>query len=104
MRDVVDCPDVPPEGNYSAIFFEYTIAADDREGLRAYLAECGIETKVRHPILMPDQPAYAHLERPDIPVARRQVERILSLPCHEKLGDDQLDFVIASVREFYAAA
>ena len=104
LRDVVDCPDVPPEGNYSAIFFEYTIAADDRDGLRVYLAERGIETKVRHPILMPDQPAYAHLERPGIPVARRQVERILSLPCHEKLGDDQLDFVIASVREFYAAA
>ncbi len=104
LRDIVDCPEVPAEGDYSAIFFEYTIQADDRDSLQAYLAERGVETKVRHPILMPDQPAYAHLERPHIPQARRLVERILCLPCHEKLSDDELEFVIGSVKDFYAAA
>lgn len=104
LCDLVSCPEVPPEGDYSAIFFDYTIAADNRDSLQRHLADCGIETKVRHPILMPDQPAYAHLERPHIPEARRLVERIISLPCHDKMTDDEVQSVISSVRAFYVGS
>lgn len=101
LGDMVHCPDVPREGDYSAIFFEYTILAERRDALQEHLAGLGIETKVRHPILMPDQPAYSHLDRPDIPQARRLVERILSLPCQEKLSEGDIERVIDGVRAFY---
>ena len=102
LGDVVVCPDVPPEGDLGAIFFDYTIAAQHRDELHAHLSGLGVETKIRHPILMPDQPAYEHLDPADIPVARDLVGKILSLPCHEKLTDDDVQFVIEAVRAFYA--
>jgi len=103
LGDVVVCPEVPPEGDLGAIFFDYTIAAQHRDDLHAHLSGLGVETKIRHPILMPDQPAYEHLDPADIPVARDLVGKILSLPCHEKLTDDDVQFVIEAVSAFYAA-
>ena len=50
---------------------------------------------------MPDQPVYAHLPRADLPVGRRVASRMLSLPAHEKLTDEEVDFTIETVREFY---
>ncbi|MEM8688745.1 MAG: DegT/DnrJ/EryC1/StrS family aminotransferase [Pseudomonadota bacterium] len=101
LKDVVDCPEIPAEGDRRAIFFDYTLAADNRDQLLAHMESEGIECKIRHPILMPDQPAYADLPRPHVPVARNLVGRILTLPCHEKLSADQVDLVIDKVRSFY---
>lgn len=102
LEGIVTCPEIPPAGDRRAIFFDYTVVTERRDELLAHMESKGIECKIRHPILMPDQPAYAHLPRPDIPVARKLVERILTLPCHDKLTDEQVDYVIAEVKAFYA--
>lgn len=103
LAGLVDCPDVPASGDRRAIFFDYTIAADDRDRLLTHMESEGIECKIRHPILMPDQPAYSDLPKPYVPVARRQVDRILSLPCHEKLSTNEVAFVIDRLKAFYGS-
>lgn len=99
LCDVVACPAASP-GNFH-IYYSYTIQTDRRDDLQAHLTQCGIETKIQHPILMPYHRAYRGKYTPVIPVAERLHKKILSIPNHEKLLDHEIDYVISSIREFY---
>jgi dTDP-4-amino-4,6-dideoxygalactose transaminase len=101
LGNVVVCPEEPEEIRH--VYHTYGILAERRDDLMRWLEDREIEAKIHHPILMPDQPAYSHLPRPDIPVARQVVGRILSLPNHEKMSDEQVACVTDSVRAFYEA-
>lgn len=86
------------------VYYTYTIRADRRDELKAFLELCGIETKIQHPILMPDQPAYQGSTRGELPNARRLVGRILCIPVHEKLTRADVDYVASCIRKFYRDA
>ena len=66
------------------------------------MAKNNIETKIHHPILMPYHTAYNGRFSPDIPIAERAVQRILSIPNHEKLTDAEVEHVSSSIIEFCA--
>lgn len=101
LAPFVRCPEVVDSPTDRDVFFDYTIRAERRDELKAFLEEAGIEIKIKHPILMPDQPAYQRLPRQELPLARRVVGEILSLPIHEKLTDAEVECVAASVKRFY---
>lgn len=84
------------------VYYTYTIQTDARDGLKTYLEEHGIETKIQHPFLMPDQPAFLENVSGEFTNARRIVKRILCLPIHEKLDTEDVDYVIGCVRDFVA--
>ncbi len=81
----------------------YPVRTPRREELRRFLSERGIETGVHYPVALHLQPAYAFLgyRRGDFPVAEEACETVLSLPIAPALSDEQIDLVIASVREFF---
>ena len=74
---------------------------DRRDELKEFMAKAGIETKIHHPLLMPHHTAYDRKFKTQIPVAERKVERILSIPNHEKMTDDEIEYVILSIREYF---
>src|SRR5262249_21213410 len=45
------------EGEFD-VYYTFTIRSSRRDELKAFLDGRGIETKIQHPLLMPDQPAY----------------------------------------------
>jgi len=97
LAGVVELP--PADG--ASVYYTYTVLAEDRDRLRAHLAEKGIETKVQHLPLMPDQPAHRASARSDCPNARRLMERALSLPASEKVSAGQRQYVADCIRAFY---
>jgi dTDP-4-amino-4,6-dideoxygalactose transaminase len=100
LKGIVGCPEPPKSSaDRRAVFFDYTITTPQRTDLRRVLEASGIEVKVRHPLLMSQQPAYRHLRRRTLPNAERLVKQILSLPIHEKLTDDQIDYVAERVSD-----
>jgi dTDP-4-amino-4,6-dideoxygalactose transaminase len=101
LQGVVNTPGERP-GDYN-VYYTYTIQADDRDGLKHYLEEREIECKIQHPILMPDQPPYREKPRADYSNARRLRERILCIPAHEKMTDDQASRVAEAIRSYYGA-
>jgi len=105
LKDLVGCPEAPRcQTDRRSVFFDYTITTPRRTAMRRFLEGRGIEVKIRHPLLMSQQPAYRHLNLRPLPNAEVLVKQILSLPIHEKLTDDQIDYVVDSISDFNATA
>ncbi len=99
LGDVVVCPTY--DNSSHPVFYTYTIQVDKRDELIEFLREHNIETKIHHSILMPYHTAYKGIFTPEIPVAEKMVQRILSIPNHENMTDDALDYVSSKILEFY---
>lgn len=102
LEGIVEAPVSPP--GHESVYYTYTIRTPRRDELREHLARLGIETRVQHPVLMNDQPAFKGRVRGDSPRAAELVTQILSLPVHEKISDADQGFVINAIGEFFAAA
>ncbi len=99
LAGVVKCPLVADYQEH--VFYTYTIQAESRDALKQYLTACGIECKIQHPILMPEQPAYRSVIAPLPPNAVRLRDRVLCIPANEKLTDSEVDYVAGSILSFY---
>ena len=91
------------EGNTSA-WAQYTLEVEDRDGVVAALHEAGVPTAVHYPVPMHQQPVFRDL-RPafgGLAHAERASKRVLSLPMHPYLGEEDIkrvaDAVIRAVR------
>jgi dTDP-4-amino-4,6-dideoxygalactose transaminase len=83
------------------VYYTYTIQADRRDELKTFLESRGVETKIQHPILMPQQQAYVKGVRGEWTNAGRLVKRILCIPAHEKLQREDIEYVANCIRTFY---
>jgi dTDP-4-amino-4,6-dideoxygalactose transaminase len=101
ISHLVKTPKVQKEEKHC--FHAYNILVDekDRDPLIEFLENKGIETKISHPILMPDQEAYKKLKQKEIPIARNIVKRIITLPNHEKLNKEDIFYICDCIKEFY---
>jgi Predicted pyridoxal phosphate-dependent enzyme apparently involved in regulation of cell wall biogenesis len=90
------------DGVYSA-YHQYVVQAERRDALRQYLKEKGISTGIHYPTLLPEQPVFCKLgyNLDNLPVAHSLAGKILSLPCFPDLNEEEIERVIAGVRQFY---
>jgi len=93
-------PCKPHEENAFVLFI---VQCDERDRLRGFLRERGVEALVYYATPLHLQPAAAKLgyKKGDFPVAERQAERVLALPHHQHLGEDQVATVAEAVNAFY---
>ena len=98
LRDFVHVPTEQPGEN--DVYYTYTIRSSRRNELREHLEAKGVETKIQHPLLMPEQPAYLKHRRADLVRAQKISKEYLCLPIHEKLTQAELAHVIESVISF----
>lgn len=101
LGNVVKTP-VVPEGFYSS-WAQYTLILDSKEQrthLQKELKEQGIPTMVYYPKPMHLQGAFADLgyKKGDFPVAESRCERVLSLPMHPYLNEEDIRFVANAVK------
>lgn len=95
---------IPPEKPYEHnSYVMFIVQADRRDHLKDYLAERGIESLVYYGTALHLHKAAAKLghKKGDFPVAERQCERVLALPHHQHLTEDQIAYVAESVNKFY---
>lgn len=85
------------------IFHLYVIRSQNRDGLAAFLKSKGINTGIHYPTALPFMPAYAYLHHKpaDFPVANKVQSEILSLPMYPELTDEQIKYVVGSIKEFF---
>ncbi|MEU9980219.1 DegT/DnrJ/EryC1/StrS family aminotransferase [Streptomyces sp. NPDC050856] len=105
LRTLAPALRTPPDGFAERSVYTYAVRAEDRDALRAFLLERGIETMVHYPRPLPLQPVFRHLGHApgDFPVAERLAATVLALPLHEEMDPGTVDRVAAEIARFYGA-
>jgi dTDP-4-amino-4,6-dideoxygalactose transaminase len=82
------------------VYHLYVIQVPERDRVQAVLKAAGIETGIHYPIPLHEQPAYARLaHKPeDFPVSHALGPRILSLPVYPELTDEQIYYVVDTLK------
>ena len=84
------------------VFHLYVVQHPERDRLRAFLGERGVQTGIHYPRPIHLQKAYADLgyEPGSFPIAERLSATVLSLPMYAELTDERIERVAACVQEF----
>lgn len=101
LKEFVRIPPRPPQ--YREVYQLYLVSADRRDELLAYLISRGIDVKVHYPIPLHLQVAAKGLgyKRGDFPVCERQAKEIITLPAHQYVTADQIDYSVDQIHSFY---
>ena len=84
------------------IYNQYTIAVDNREGLRAHLKKRNIGHEVYYPVPLHLQKCFTDLggKQGDFPVSERAALRVCSLPIFPEITVEEQEYVAQAVKEF----
>lgn len=92
-----------PAGRTSA-WHLYVVRTRRRDALLEHCHAAGVEAGVHFPLPLHLQPAFRHLgyARGDLPVTEAWASECLSLPLYPQLEAAAQDYVVATVRDFFA--
>lgn len=85
------------------VYHIYAIRAKNRNELKQFLVNNGIDAKIHYPIPMHLQPAAKDFgyQKGDFPVTESICESVISLPVHEFITQEQQRYIINKIKEFY---
>ena len=89
--------------NVKHVFHLYVIRVNNRELLKKYLFEKGIESQIHYPKALPFLKAYEYLgHKPeDFPVSNIYQDKILSLPMFPELDNHQIEYIVKTIKEYF---
>jgi dTDP-4-amino-4,6-dideoxygalactose transaminase len=84
-------------------FHTYVVMAKERSELVDALLNDGIETKIHYPVPIHFQAPCTKMgwKKGDLPETENQSGKIISLPIHQFLNEEQIDYVSEKINEFY---
>ncbi|KPK69438.1 transcriptional regulator, partial [candidate division WOR_3 bacterium SM23_60] len=102
LKTLVQIPFIHPHN--VSVYHQYTIRTQKRDALRDFLTQKGIGTSVHYPLGLHQQKAFEYLRyrEGDYPEAEKAAREVLSLPIQQDLSDEEVDYVIASIKEFFS--
>ncbi len=87
------------------IFHQYTLQMDPsiRDPLKEWLAEQKVPSMIYYPVPLHLQDAYQDLgyKPGDLPASEELSHRVLSLPIHTEMVEEQLDYITTQVQSFF---
>ncbi len=97
---------VPFRAPYSShVFHQYTLVLNDsdRQGLHEFLAAKEIPSMIYYPVPAHRQQMFAsfHAAATELKTTDWLTERVISLPIHTEMDDEQLHFISASILEYF---
>lgn len=86
------------------VFHQYVIRAERRDELRKFLADLHIGTEIYYPIPLHRQPCLNYLgyRDGDLPESERAARDVLALPMFPELTEEEQQWVVESIAEFYS--
>jgi len=80
----------------------FVVTHEDRDGLKSYLGEHGVDTLIHYPVPPHLSEAYADLgyKAGGFPLTEKLANSVLSLPIGPHVKPEQADYVVERVREF----
>tara|TARA_B110000503_G_C7164509_1_gene421234 strand:+ start:39 stop:689 length:651 start_codon:yes stop_codon:yes gene_type:complete len=89
--------------NYLETYALYMGLFNNRDKLVSYLKKRGIETKIHYPIPLHLQKASKvyNFKKGDFPVSEDQAKKLVTIPVHQYLNNNQLKHILKSIKDFY---
>lgn len=84
----------------SHVWHIFAIMTANRDQLKQYLKDRGIETICHYPIAIHNQEAYHNLAHEPLPIAEKISAEELSIPIYFGMSDEQVEYVIESINSF----
>jgi dTDP-4-amino-4,6-dideoxygalactose transaminase len=91
-----------PLSEVEHVYHQYVVRCDERDRLRDCLRERGVGALIHYPVPVHLQPAYrnrATVHRGALPETELAARRVLSLPIHPHLTDEQVGRVCEALLE-----
>lgn len=88
------------EKNEYSVYHTFIIRVKQRDKLLQYLLDNGIEVKVHYPLPIHQQRPYLN-HNFKLPKTEQFAKEIISLPIHQYLNQNHLDYVIEKIKDFY---
>jgi dTDP-4-amino-4,6-dideoxygalactose transaminase len=92
-----------PEDKPGHIYNQFVVRCPERDGLRAFMQERGVETEVYYPVPLHLQECFSDLgyQQGDFPHAEAAARESLALPVYPELTEAQQRYVVTWIGEFY---
>lgn len=90
----------------TSVYAQYTVEVSDRPRIEAGMQAKGIPTAVHYPVPLHLQPVFAGARLPPggLPVSERAAQRVISLPMHPYLTEEQQVRIVHALRDTVLAA
>jgi len=85
----------------TSVYAQYTVEVDRRDIVETRMKTAGIPTAVHYPMSLHEQPVFSYLDQPagSFPVSEAAARRVISLPMHPYLGEEQQASAVAALAE-----
>jgi len=85
------------------VYHLYILRVERRDELYTYLNKQGVEAKIHYPIPVHLQEAARYLgyKEGDFPDAENDAKSVITLPAHQHLTEEEINYTIEKVRDFY---
>jgi perosamine synthetase len=93
-----------PNSGVKPVYHCYVIRTRNRNELKSWLQQRGIQCGIHYPLPIPSQPIYRQLfgyKPGDYPFSERASAVCLSLPMYPYLTDDNVDYISECIHEFF---
>jgi len=105
LKNLEGCISIPDRhSKYKDVYQLYVIRAQKRDELLKYLQSKEIECKVHYPLPLHLQKAAQNMgsKKGDFPESEKQAEEIITLPAHQFINPEQVEYMIQEIHSFYA--
>ncbi len=94
---------LPEEVESRHIYNQFIVRVEKRDELRAFLLENGVGCEVYYPVPFHAQECFAYVScnEDDYPESTRAANETIALPIYPELTDEQLSYVVETIRKFY---
>lgn len=99
LETLVTVPDLGENFEHSA--YDYAIRLQNRDSLHNYLTLNGIESRIRHPYLVSEQPVHRKSISHSLTRAKKYVKEIICLPIHNNIREEEIEYVSLKIREWF---
>ena len=99
LSGVVQVPIENKESDHT--YYVYVIRATQRDRLQHYLQQKGIQTNIHYRNPTHRTPAYEKYVTMPLKITEAVCDSILSLPCYHTLTEENQQYIIHSIKEFY---